>query len=129
MEFSRHESWSRLPCPPPGDLPTSPVAPALQVDSLLPSYQRSLSVSLAVVKITISRAAYTINICFLCFSFISEAREAKIKVSAKGTSWGSSGLDSMLPMHVLGEAGEGPKAPSLVRELRSHMLSCTANSS
>ena len=40
MEFSRHECWSWLPCPPPGDLsdpgtePTSPTAPALQVDSL-----------------------------------------------------------------------------------------------
>ena len=35
MGFSRQECWSRLPCPPPGDLPnlgiepTSPVAPAL----------------------------------------------------------------------------------------------------
>ena len=39
-EFSRQEYWTGLPCPPPGDLadpgiePTSPVAPALQVDSL-----------------------------------------------------------------------------------------------
>ena len=39
--FSRQESWSGLPCPPPGDLPklgiepTSPEFPALQVDSLL----------------------------------------------------------------------------------------------
>ena len=35
MAFSRQEYWSRLPCPPPGDLPdpgiepTSPVSPAL----------------------------------------------------------------------------------------------------
>ena len=40
MGFSKQESWNGLPCPPPGDLPdpgikpTSPVAPALQVDSL-----------------------------------------------------------------------------------------------
>ena len=40
MGFSRQEYWSGLPCPPPGDLPdpgielTSPVSPALQVDSL-----------------------------------------------------------------------------------------------
>ena len=40
IEFSRHEYWSWLPCPPPGDLsdpgtePISPTAPALQVDSL-----------------------------------------------------------------------------------------------
>ena len=38
--FSRQEYYSGLPCPPPGDLtnpgiePRSPVAPALQVDSL-----------------------------------------------------------------------------------------------
>ena len=40
MEFSRHEYWSGLPCPPPGDLPNpaikpvSPVSRALQADSL-----------------------------------------------------------------------------------------------
>ena len=38
--FSRQEYWSGWPCPPRGDLPnpgielTSPVSPALQVDSL-----------------------------------------------------------------------------------------------
>ena len=41
MGFSRQEYWSGLPCLPPGDLPdpgtkpTSPVSPALQVDSSL----------------------------------------------------------------------------------------------
>ena len=37
MGFSRQESWSGLPCPPPGDLPDpgiEPTSPALQVDSL-----------------------------------------------------------------------------------------------
>ena len=40
MGISRQEYWSGLPCPPSGDLPdpgiepTSPVSPALQVDSL-----------------------------------------------------------------------------------------------
>ena len=40
MGFSRKESWSGLPCPPPGDLPdpgielVSPEDPALQADSL-----------------------------------------------------------------------------------------------
>ena len=36
--FSRHEYWSGLPCPPPGDLPNpvfEPRFPALQVDFLL----------------------------------------------------------------------------------------------
>ena len=39
MEFSRHEYWSRLPFPSPGDLPnpgTEPASPALQAD-VLPS--------------------------------------------------------------------------------------------
>ena len=37
MRFFRQEYWSRLPCPPPGDLPnpgTEPTSPTLQVDSL-----------------------------------------------------------------------------------------------
>ena len=45
--FYSQEYWSRLPCPPPGDLPssgiepTSPVSPALQENSLLLSHQVS----------------------------------------------------------------------------------------
>ena len=44
----RLEHWNGLPCPPPGVLPnpglkpTSPVAPALQADSLLMSHRGSL---------------------------------------------------------------------------------------
>ena len=37
--FSRQEYWSRLPCPPPGDLPNpgiAPRSPPLQADSLPP---------------------------------------------------------------------------------------------
>ena len=37
MEFSRKESWSGLPLPPPGDLPDTgiePMSPALQANSL-----------------------------------------------------------------------------------------------
>ena len=47
MGFSRQEYWSGLPCPPPGDLPnpgiktSSPVTPALQVDSLQLSHRGS----------------------------------------------------------------------------------------
>ena len=47
MGLSRQEYWSELPCPPsrdipdPGIEPTSPVAPALQADSLLLSHQGS----------------------------------------------------------------------------------------
>ena len=42
--FSRQEYWSGLLCPPPGDLPNpgiKPGSPALQVHSLLLSYQGS----------------------------------------------------------------------------------------
>ena len=42
--FSRQEYWSRLPCPPPGDLPNSgiePKSPALQANSLPLSHQGS----------------------------------------------------------------------------------------
>ena len=42
--FSRQEYWSGLPCSPPGNLPhpwIEPVAPALQIDSLLLSHQGS----------------------------------------------------------------------------------------
>ena len=48
MGFSRQEYWSRLPCPPPGDLPdlgmelAFSAAAALQVGSLLLSYQKSI---------------------------------------------------------------------------------------
>ena len=47
MRFSRQEYWSGLPCSPPRDLPnpgikpTSPVASALQADSLLLSHEGS----------------------------------------------------------------------------------------
>ena len=46
--FSRQEYWSRLPCPPLGDLPdpgietASPAAPALQENSLPLSYREAL---------------------------------------------------------------------------------------
>ena len=47
MEFSKQEYWSGLPFPSPGDLPNSgiepvfPVAPALHVDPVPLSHQRS----------------------------------------------------------------------------------------
>ena len=52
MGFSRPEYWSGLPCPSPGDLPdpgiepVSPVAPALQADSLPLSHRGSPSCGL-----------------------------------------------------------------------------------
>ena len=45
VRFSRHEYWSGLPCPPPGDLPDPGFKPEplpLQVDSLLLSHLGSL---------------------------------------------------------------------------------------
>ena len=44
MGPSRQEYWSRLPLPPPGDLPDpgiKPASPALQVDSLPLSHQEN----------------------------------------------------------------------------------------
>ena len=42
MGFCRQEYWSGLPCSPPGNLPhpgIEPMAPALQIDSLLLGHQ------------------------------------------------------------------------------------------
>ena len=56
MGFSRQEYWSGLPCPPPADLPnsgikpTSPMAPAFQVDYLPLSNQGSPAPWLLSVK-------------------------------------------------------------------------------
>ena len=47
MGLPRQAYWSRLPFPPPEDLPslgTEPASPALQMDSLLPSRQGSLNI-------------------------------------------------------------------------------------
>ena len=57
MRFSRQDYWSRLPCPPPGDLPdtwiegASPESPEFQVDSLLLSHQRSPALHMHVSKL------------------------------------------------------------------------------
>ena len=54
MGLSRQESWSGLPCPPPGDLPDpgieplSPASPALQADSSPLSHRGSLLLNLTV---------------------------------------------------------------------------------
>ena len=54
MGFSRQEYWSRLPFPPPEDIPdsgikpASPVSPALQVDSLPSELKNTLSTQLIV---------------------------------------------------------------------------------
>ena len=63
MEFPRQESWSGLPFPPPGNLPspgiepTSSVSPALQVDSLPaePSVKNERGVLLVqIMKVSLS---------------------------------------------------------------------------
>ena len=54
MGLSRQESWSGLPCPPPGDLPdpviepTSPASPALQADSSPLGHQGRLLLNLTI---------------------------------------------------------------------------------
>ena len=53
MDVCRQEYWSRLPCPPPGNIPnpgikpTSPVSPALKVDFLLLSHQKCVEMLVA----------------------------------------------------------------------------------
>ena len=45
MGFSRQESWSGLPCPPPGDLPNPGIKckrPAWQAGSLLLTHQEAI---------------------------------------------------------------------------------------
>ena len=55
MEFPRQEYWNRLPWPSPGDLPdpeiepTSPLASALQADSLPLSHLGNLSIYLYII--------------------------------------------------------------------------------
>ena len=54
--FSRQEYWSRLPFPPPGDLPDpgiEPVPPELQSDSLPLSHWGSSSIKLSYMKLPI----------------------------------------------------------------------------
>ena len=54
--FSRQEYWSRLPFPPPGDLPDpgiKPVPPELQSDSLPLSHCGNPSIKLSYMKLPI----------------------------------------------------------------------------
>ena len=75
---SRQEDWGGLPCSPPGDLPdpgiepTSPMAPALQADSLLLRHEGSLKtihgITLILYKIQqiYIKIWYSTNTSFLC---------------------------------------------------------------
>ena len=58
MEFSKHEYWSRLPFPSPGDLPNpgiEPWSPALQADSLSSEPPE---------KFTFNNKNYSLGLCF-----------------------------------------------------------------
>ena len=67
MGFSRQECWSELPFPPPGDFPNpgtepmSPVALALQVDSLLLSHQGSPYMTFSSVQFSCSVVSYSLQ--------------------------------------------------------------------
>ena len=64
--FSRQEYWSRLPCPLPRDLPdpetepTSPMAPALQADSLLLSHQGTVIPHYPFVVVQVAQSCLTL---------------------------------------------------------------------
>ena len=78
MGFPRQEYWSRLPCPPPGDLPDPgiesvfPASPALQIDSLLLSHRRSPLICHSLLSdgfyqdITIPSPWDIVSGCFAC---------------------------------------------------------------
>ena len=76
MGFSRQENWSRLQCPPPGDLPDprikpeSPASPALQADSLPLSHRGSpyINVTILLKKSSLRQAPfYTLFFgCLFC---------------------------------------------------------------
>ena len=76
MEFSRQEYWSRLPFPPPGDLPdpkiepTSPVSPALQADALLLNHKEALKYPTSFLSgsLLISRSFSTVCVSLTSFS-------------------------------------------------------------
>ena len=86
--FSRQEYWSRLPWPPPGDLPnpgTEPRSPALQADSLLSEPQGSFILVWQDCHNEIPRLGGLHSKHWLVHS--SGGRKSKIEVSA---SWVSS---------------------------------------
>ena len=88
MGFSRQEYWSGLPCPPPGHLPdpgierTSPVPPALQVDSLplshwgSPTILNSSFIITLVIKLVIG-----LPLLYLKFIFISNPSFTRLQTS------------------------------------------------
>ena len=75
MGFSRQEYWSRLPRPPPGDIPNpgteplSPASPALNADSLPLSHWGSLSLSLSLSIYTHTRThTHTHTHIYVCLN-------------------------------------------------------------
>ena len=76
------ESWSRLPCPPPGDLPD----PGIEIVSLTSS-------ALAAVFFTTSitwkaHLAFMIQFkCYLCFEVVHDTLSDKINCSTTKLSW------------------------------------------
>ena len=73
MGFSRQETWSELPCSPPGDLPDSGIeltSLALQADSLLLSHQGSPDPAVSNLNQTWERRGnnYDISLCWYIFT-------------------------------------------------------------
>ena len=69
MGFSRHEYWSGLPCPPPGDLPNPGIEPetaALQADSLLLSHQGNLFETKHLLLVWRMDILKEVDICWTC---------------------------------------------------------------
>ena len=86
--FSRQEYWSGLPCPPPGDLPNSGIAPrspTLQADSLPTEPPGKLNVNMSYLLSASScgsRVEVGISLKLLCDADTSDLqtllREARV---------------------------------------------------
>ena len=94
--FSRHEHWSGLPCPPPGDLPDpgiKPVSPALQDDSLLLSHRESPCICIGMLCY-----AKSLQSCpTLCDPIDSSPPGSPVPGFSRQEHW--SGLPFPSPMH------------------------------
>ena len=88
MGFSRQEYWSGLPCPPPGHLPdpgiepTSPVSPALQVDSLPLSHWGSpIILNSSFIITLVIKLVIGLPFLYLNFMFISDPSFTRLRTS------------------------------------------------
>ena len=83
MEFSRQQYWSRLPFPPPGDLPDSGFQPAIPVFSAkcLFKFVACSPVGLFVFLLGSGSSLWSLNQIFYCLYVTHAAAAAKLRQS------------------------------------------------